>query len=134
MKCAMQSIARMRRCERGTTAIEFAIVGFVMILVCIGVIEFGRGLQMRNELAFAADLGARKVLTDSTISDTDLETALRAGLTVSDPDLLEVTIGAATVNAVQFRSITLSYPLTLLVPGLSGDALRLSLERRVPVG
>lgn len=133
MKRPIQACRGFRRCQSGAVAIEFAIISLVMILVCLGVIEIGRGLHMRNELSFTADFGARKILTDTTISDTKLEEVVRDAFTTSDPDLLQVTIGTEAVDDLQFRTIVLSYPFSPLVPGLAGDAISLSLERRIPV-
>lgn len=135
MKPLLRAARRMRRCEGGTAAIEFAVVGLALILVSIGVVEFGRGLHMRNELSFAADFGARKVLTSATISDSALQEAIRSAIVSepmkSDPDLV-IAVGTESVGSVQFRTIALSYPFSPLVPGIAGP-ISLSLARRVPV-
>ncbi len=128
----MEAFRQLRCCEGGAAAIEFAIISWVMILVSLGVIEFGRGLNLRNDLSFAADFAARKILTDANITDAALETEVRSALTSGDPDLLQVIIGTEEVDGVRFRTVTLSYPLTLLVPGLASDAIDLSLARRIP--
>jgi Flp pilus assembly protein TadG len=127
------ALRSLRRCEAGAAAVEFAIISLVMILVSLGVIEFGRGLYMRNQLSYAVDLGARKVLISSSISDADLESALRSGFTAGDPDLLQVTIGTETVDGVIFRTVAASYPFTPLVPAIYSDTITLSVDRRVPV-
>ena len=41
--------------------------------------------------------------------------------------------GAETVNGVQFRTITLGYPVTLLIPQLSSGVITLGVSRRTPV-
>jgi Flp pilus assembly protein TadG len=133
MKRSIKAFGELKGCQSGAAAIEFAIIALVLILVCLGVIEFGRSLQVRNELSFAADFGARKILTDSTISDSDLENVVRSALIVADPDLMQVTIGTETVDGVQFRTIALAYPFTLLIPGLSSDSVTLALARRTPI-
>lgn len=133
MRSILQTARRLPNCESGAAAIEFAIISLALILVSLGVIEFGRGLQVRNELSFAADFGARKMLTNPTVSDSDIENEVRSALTVADPDLLQVTMGTEMVEGVQFRTIVLGYPFTLLIPGLSSDAITLALARRIPV-
>ena len=129
----MRSFRRLRSCQAGSTAVEFAIVCPVLVLVTLGVIEFGRGLNIRNQLSQAADYGARKILTDKQISDSGLETTVRSAFSASAVGLLTVTIGAESVNGVQFRTITLGYPFTPLIPGLSSGQINLSLTRRTPV-
>ena len=55
MTCRAQ-FRRSVRCDSGVTAIEFAFVGLLAISLILGIIEFGRALFIRNELAFAADI------------------------------------------------------------------------------
>jgi hypothetical protein len=134
MRRLRYALRRLGPNRSGAAAIEFAIVSMALILVCLGVIELGRGLQLRNELSFAADFGARKILTDMTISNEALEEEVRAAFRRGEPERLEVSIGAETVDGVDFRTVALSYPFTLLLPGLAGDTIRLGLDRRVPTG
>jgi Flp pilus assembly protein TadG len=103
------------------------------VLVTFGVIELGRGLNVRNQLSQAADFGARKILIDKQISDGALESEIRSAFVVTAPTLLQVTIGTETVDGLQFRTVTLSYPFTLLIPGVLNRAIDLRLARRTPV-
>jgi Flp pilus assembly protein TadG len=103
-----------------------------LILVAIGTIEFGRGLQLRNELSYAADYAARKVLLDPTVSATVLEDIVRAALIQAQPDLLTVELGTEMADGAEYRTISISYPLTLTIPGVTGETLTLNVSRRVP--
>ncbi len=49
----------MRSSQSGTTTIEFAIIGTVMMVIVFGIIEFGRALYTINVLTEAARRGAR---------------------------------------------------------------------------
>ena len=129
----MRTWRRLERCERGAAAVEFALIALALILVSVGVIEFGRGLLLRNELSFAADHGARKVLLDPTVEDSALQDAIRSALIQAQSELLVVTLGTETADGAQYRTIFLSYPLMLLIPGFSGETISLSLSRRVPL-
>jgi Flp pilus assembly protein TadG len=105
----------------------------MLVLVTFGVIELGRGLNVRNQLSQAADYGARKILIDKQISDGALESEIRSAFAAPAPALLQVTIGAETVDGLQFRTVTLRYPFTLLIPGVLSGAIDLRLARRTPV-
>ena len=129
----MRIFRRLRSCQAGTTAVEFAIIGPVLVLVSLGVIELGRGLNIRNQLSQAADYGARKILIDKQISDSALGNTVRSAFSAADGGGLTVTIGAESVNGVQFRTISLKYPFTPLIPGLFSGQIDLSLVRRTPV-
>jgi Flp pilus assembly protein TadG len=119
------------RCDRGAAAVEFAIVSLILIALCLGIVDFGRGLYVRNNLAFAADLGARRILVDPAIADTALHDVVRAGFQGA-ADLLQVESGSETISGIAFRTITVSFPLTLHVPGLTDSGITLKVARRVP--
>lgn len=125
-------LRRLRGCESGAAAIEFAIIAMLLILVCLGTIEFGRAFFLRNELSFAADFAARKVLTDPTICEADLHTEVRSTFTGLDPDVVVLDFDIDTADGILFRTVEMEYPMTLLVPGLSDDPINLSLSRRIP--
>jgi Flp pilus assembly protein TadG len=130
---AIGSLARLARCNGGAAAVEFAIIVWALIFVCLGVIEFGRGLHVRNEMSFAADFAARKILTDPLVSDSDLTKAVDDAFLGLKKELLEVSFGAETTNGVAFRTMLIQYPFSLLIPGLQ-DAITLTVSRRVPIG
>ena len=119
--------------EDGAVAVEFAIVSVAFVLFSLGTLEFGRALAVRNKLAFAADIGAREVLNDSAITESDVEERVRAAFDARNPELLEVDLGAETVDGIQFRTVSLSYPFVLMIPQLTRDAIVLSTEERIPV-
>jgi hypothetical protein len=137
---------RLRDCRAGSTSVEFAIICMALLLVTFGVIEFGRGLYVRNQLSQAADCGARLILAGAVgsgcgppriptgpVLDSELQSAVRSAFTAGTPELLTVTAGSETVGGVPFRTITLSYPFTPLVPQLSSGAINLGVTRRTPV-
>jgi len=117
------------RCSRGVTAVEFAFVLMPMLLLIFGVIEFGRALHLRNEMAYAADAATRQVLLDPGTGAAEAAAAARAAFPVGTPSDLSVTL-ADTVGGA--RVLSLSYPLNLTIPGLSGDAITLTTTRRLP--
>lgn len=47
------------RTQKGTTTVEFAIIGMVCLMVMFGIIEFGRALFVMNTLTEATRRGAR---------------------------------------------------------------------------
>ncbi|TIS55699.1 TadE/TadG family type IV pilus assembly protein [Mesorhizobium sp.] len=132
MTGAMKAAWRACRCQSGTTAIEFATICLPLLLLTLGIVEFGRALNTRNDLSFAADFAARKVLIGES-SVSILETAVRAAFTGGEPELLQVSVGTETVDGIEFRTLAIRYPFTLLIPGLHDGRIGLSVSRRIPV-
>lgn len=127
-------LARLKRCDQGTAAVEFALVGLVAIVLFLGLLEFGRVLYMRNEMSYAMDLGVRQILTSPTVANALVETSIRKAIRFGTPAKLLVSFGTKSVGGLHFRTLLASYPVTLLVPGLTNASIVLKIERIVPLG
>ncbi len=141
MTALTRAIRRAHRCQSGATAVEFCLVCLPLFLLALGIVEFGRALYLENNLSYAADMAARKVLIgqvgrDLTESEaySKIETVIRENLDIGDPASVQVTLGRETVDGVEFRVLSLRYTFTFLLPGLAGSPIALGLSRRIPMG
>ena len=126
------AILRIVGCQKGAAAVEFAIIGTVFISLCIGIVDFGRTLYVKNQLSFLADQATRKVLMDTDIADATVESELAADFTAGDQNDLTVTFNRITNGGVTYRVIQIEYPITLFIPNLTSSSIDLSVSRRVP--
>ncbi len=122
---------RFRRDEDGAIALEFSIVAVAFVVVSMGVVEFGRALQVRNELSFAADYGARQIMMDPSANKSVVTAAIRAKFAGYNPLDLDVAFADETLDGIAYRTINLSYPMQIFIPFVNG-ALMLRVERRTP--
>src|SRR4051794_19598668 len=51
--------------ERGSAAVEFALVVPFLLLILLGIVEYGRVYFMQNSITNAARVGARAMVVDS---------------------------------------------------------------------
>ena len=108
--------------ERGAAILETALVLPLLLLVSVGIFEFGRAYQTWQVITNAAREGARvAVLPNSTTSDVtsrvraylvggQLSEANTAGITVNKN--VTISIGATNATASQ---VTVSYPFTFVM-------------------
>jgi Flp pilus assembly protein TadG len=127
-------LSELRTSEQGAAAVEFALVGLIAITLFLGIIEFGRGLYMRNEMNFAMDMAERKILTNPAVANADVETIIRQAILYETPASLQITFGTTTVSGLSFRTVQIRYPVTLLIPGLTNASFMLNVDRLVPLG
>jgi Flp pilus assembly protein TadG len=120
------------RCENGAVAVEFALVGLVMIVVTLGAIEFGRALYLRNNLSYAADRAARRGLIDRTATTVQLENEAKSVFAGSDPAQMTISIVPETVDGIPVRTISLDHRIKLLIPGLTTQEISMRVTRRIP--
>ncbi len=132
---AMAKMLRALKCDqRGTAAVEFSIISVVLVALLIGIVDFGRTLYVKNQMSFLADRAARSVLLDASIANTDLEATILAEFDAGNAVDLTVSITTETVQSETYRVVSITYPITLLIPDIVPDALVLSVTRRVPHG
>lgn len=106
----------LRIADRGTSAIEAALVFPVFILMLLGIFEFGRALWAQSALQYAVQLAARcgavDVTTCSTPGDViSYAVAESQPLTVPDGDFNASTQSCGS-------SVSVSYPFSFVVPNL----------------
>ncbi len=100
----MPRLLRLRNNEKGQSLIEFALVLPLLIIIVVGIAEFGWLFNGKITLTSAAREGARVVaiLKNETIATTAVnETADLSGLTITDVDFNYISGGPYNVNKVQ---------------------------------
>jgi Flp pilus assembly protein TadG len=113
----------------GATAVEFAILGPLVLVILIGVIEFGRMLWVENALQYAVAQAARCVTIDSSLCGDTRETQAFAATSsgMSFPSAIFLVGPAACGNKV-----SASYAFAF-VAGLFPYSVTLTAESCYPV-
>jgi Flp pilus assembly protein TadG len=91
----------MRRDQRGTTTVEFAIVGGVFFMLLFGVIEFGRALFVANALDESTRRGARLAAVCPVGDPMPAQAAILAGtdgVSLISPDLTVANVAIAYLD------------------------------------
>jgi Flp pilus assembly pilin Flp len=89
-----QSQHRLMMNRRGQALVEFALVAILLLVLIIGVFEFGRALNAQQVITLAAREGARRaVIADPTVTQAQIEFAIREAIHTSafDPDSAVIT-------------------------------------------
>jgi len=121
------------RATAGAASVEFAIIAMVAIATLLGVIEFGRAMDVRNQMAQAIDFGARKILLNPAATDAEITAAIKSAFYRGKAADLNVAAPVSeTVNGRQYKVLQATYPFSLVIPGL-GSPINLQVLRRVPV-
>ena len=138
----MQTASKFRS-EKGAELIEFALTLPLILLLCLGVIEFGRAYYTYNILAKAVRDGARYLSTgmvtstgtiDSTIATQTRNVVVYGAVTNTGtpilPDLAtgQVSLPAPTVvsPSEQYVTVSVNYPYVPLFRAVMPSTLTLS--------
>lgn len=121
-----------RRNEDGTTAVEFAIVGPLILALMFWFFDLAFSLYARNSFMHAVNEAAREVYLDPDRTDEQLEASLTAKLhRFSEKVTVESTLD--TSGALHFHVINAQMTYHFKTPPFSATGLVLTAESRAPV-
>ncbi|EXF25284.1 pilus assembly protein TadE [Nesterenkonia sp. AN1] len=115
---------RARERDRGASAVEFALVAPILVLMLLGIIAFGHAFHVQSALSNAARDGVRVMALQDTSGGTDPRTAARdtaiasaapsASLSAGQINITPATCEAAGTSGPGTATVTISYPMQLL--------------------
>jgi Flp pilus assembly protein TadG len=115
--------------QRGATAVEFALIVPLLIVLVLGIAEFGRAFQVQGTLSAAAREGVRVMALQN--DQVAAKAAVRNAATSLDPTITdgEIAISPAACPPINGGStsvrLTITYPMSYLT-GFFGSSLTLT--------
>lgn len=119
--------------ERGSSPVEFVLVGTLLTLLTFGVLQFGLTVYVRNVVHDAAVEGAyHAALADTSLSDGADRTRDIVGRTVGADYASEVSVRESSASGGQ-PSVEVTVRTTLPLVGLLGLPRMLEVTAHAPV-
>lgn len=118
-----------RRSDRGTAAVELALVMPLLLVLLLGTIGFGRAFHTKLELSNAAQEGARTLVfragatTADAVAATIAAATLSPALTAADVTTAAACSPGATVSVAARRHVTFDYYLGTFDRVITGTAV-----------
>ncbi len=97
------------RCREGAAAVEFALVAPSLVVVLLGLFEFGIFAWNRHSLEHATEETARVVMTKTAISDTQVAAEIKARAPSIPADEITATVTQETIGTTTFVTMSVSY-------------------------
>lgn len=108
-----------RASERGAVAVEFAILAPVLVMLLLGIMEFGRAYNVQTTLTNAAREGVRSMAINN--SQATARTAAKNAATQLSPALTDVNIAFSAANCAVGTQITVTITYSLsTMTGIAG--------------
>tara|TARA_B100001059_G_scaffold235220_1_gene280159 strand:- start:764 stop:1159 length:396 start_codon:yes stop_codon:yes gene_type:complete len=127
----MKGPRHLLKSQRGAAAIEFALIGLPFIILLLGLIEFGRGLYIRNALDSAADRAQRVIMINPSATTAILDQTILSAFQVGPSGSLTLNYAVETIAGVNYRRVSLEYAMQLLLPAPLGRTVNIVSSRRV---
>ncbi len=125
----------MRTCRRGATAVEFALVVPIFLLMTLGVVEMGRALWIKATMQHAVELTTRYFMVNNSATDTTLQSYALARLGESGMNTDDFSFsptGDTIIDGTVYKEITITHAFTAIVEIVKFPAVSLTAQARVP--
>lgn len=117
--------------RRGASAVEFALVAPLFLMLLFAVWEFGWALHNAASVNYALEEASRELMLDPDLTAAELQTAVQNRIDDIGSGSVSVTLVRSTVGGVNFAEATSTYVHEVLVPFIPQDALTLQSTVRV---
>lgn len=119
--------------RRGVTAVEFAIISPILILMIFGVIETGRFMFINTSMDSALANSARIWMVDPSTPDSTVAASYCEQVTLTNCDATQIDISDKTVDGQTWRTISASTDFVSPLAGLIPLPTRVSRSETIPI-
>ncbi len=126
-------LRRFARASDGAAAIEFAIIVPVFMMFCMGIIEGGRMLWIRNSIQTATEEAGRYAMAHTTATNAQLITHAADYFDSVGIDNPTFTVVRDTTGGMNFVTITGAYSFQYLFSFFDFGNVELDGKARVPL-
>ena len=125
----MVALPKIARDQRGAAAVEFAVVLPVLVVILLGITEFGRLYWARSTMQMAINEAARFAMLDPTADGDEIEDYALDSATGLNPSRVSFT---ADLSEAGFVTIVGTYDFELVAGSFFSDGIALESRTRVP--
>ena len=124
----------MREAESGSAAVEFAIIGPIFLAIIFTIAVFGKLYFDRQTLQTAVESAGRMIALDSSVTQSQLQTAIQNGLGAVGNPAVTVTYGTATINGVSVGHLSATMTRSYSVPFVTSYNMTYTADTYLPPG
>ncbi len=118
--------------KSGATAVEFAIMGSVMIAIMFGFFDVAFAFYVRNSFNHAVGAAAREVYVDPDRTTAEITDDITDRLARFNSPIV-TTVGTASAGALEYRVINVKMDYHYKTPYLNKFVVSLQGESRAPI-
>jgi Flp pilus assembly protein TadG len=124
---------RLRKNRWGATAVEFALVFPVFIVMVAGIVELSRAMWIKATLQFAIEQTARHAVVNTSLTTDELETYAATQLPSLSGDDITFTATSTSTGGFDYVTLSASYSFTTVIPIVDIPTIALNASTRVPI-
>lgn len=119
-RVASAVLGAVHRDQRGATAVEFALVFPILLMMMALIMETGQAIWVQNLMQLGCDEAARYAAANPSATTSQITDVAEGMLTItSDTPAFTVTLTAASPTAPAFASCSATYDYPIRIPMVS---------------
>jgi Flp pilus assembly protein TadG len=118
---------------KGFSAVEFALVLPVFMMMILGILEMGRALKTWNEVNHALTRAVRLVNLDSKTTPAEIATAMHSYLGDINTSELSIVATPTTITGTDYIKISVGFPFQISLPFTEIAALNINVDTIAPI-
>lgn len=126
-----QAAIKLIRSKNGATAVEFAIIAPVFLIMLLATVEVGRAMWIKSTMQLAVEETARYALVNTSVTTAALETYAVTKVVGADATDMVFQAVQDTSGGTTFVTISGSYSFSVLVPIVPLPDITLTAKSRV---
>lgn len=116
---SMKKLFLFNRDSRGATAVEFAIVSNLFVVMLIGIFAVGYAFVVKSDFEESINAAARYALIYDE-DDSELSELMKSNLATYDGSAITLSFSRASVSGVEYVKADISYNIDLGVGSIFG--------------
>ena len=108
--------AEFARDRRGASAVEFALVTPLLVLIMFGIVHLGWAYHCANSVQFALIQASRQLMIDPGVDEDDVRATMEAFLDEVASADIAVAVDEVSINGVAFSRATAEYDHVVAIP------------------
>lgn len=95
--------------QGGSSAVEFALVLPLFLMLLIGIFEFSRMMFVSSSVQYSVDRAARMAVVDPTVTLADIEADIIDRLSVSNSPEVDLTVTRTSLGVTDIARVSAHY-------------------------
>lgn len=130
---ARRRLAGWRRDARGATAVEFALVSPVLVLLLVGTFQVAWAVHCASSVRWSLEQSSRNLLLDPTTTQDQIKTAMVSQLKgLVDSSRLTVSLTSSSAGGTPVFLVSSTYAAPLSIPFVNSQLINFTATATVP--
>ncbi|MGD2131530.1 MAG: pilus assembly protein [Maricaulaceae bacterium] len=122
------------RDKRGASALEFALISPILIVLILGAMEVGWAMNRASTVQWAIERASRAAMVDSLVTREELEDRVNEILrNMNEPDGVTIRYEVSSLSDAVVGHVSADYAHSFQMPFVPGADMRVTVDSYIPV-